>query len=122
MKPDLPVKPAGDRARLVETTTLELRAMAPQAIGFGKIAPKLEWKAIAEVTGKIVYRHPKLEKGQVLQAGTEILRIDPLDYELNRKHRLTSNCPNQRCSEEDNLKQTLKIEQPFRDCQQRAST
>lgn len=115
MKPDLPVKPAGDRARLVETTTLELRAMAPQAIGFGKIAPKLEWKAIAEVTGKIVYRHPKLEKGQVLQAGTEILRIDPLDYELklvqaqaDLKSAQTSLAKlNQ---EEDNLKQTLKIE------------
>lgn len=115
MKPDLPVKPAGDRARLVETATLELRSMAPQAIGFGKIAPKLEWKAIAEVTGKIVFRHPRLEKGQVLQAGTEILRIDPLDYELklvqaqaDLKSAQTSLAKlNQ---EEDNLKQTLKIE------------
>lgn len=115
MKPDLPVKPAGDRARLVETTALELRAMAPLAIGFGKVAPKIEWKAIAEVTGKVVYRHPQLEKGQVLQAGTEVLRIDPLDYELklvqaqaDLKSAQTSLAKlNQ---EEDNLKQTLKIE------------
>lgn len=115
MKPDLPVKPAGDRARLVETTPLELRAMAPLAIGFGKVAPKIEWKAIAEVTGKVVYRHPQLEKGQVLQAGTEVLRIDPLDYELklvqaqaDLKSAQTSLAKlNQ---EEDNLKQTLKIE------------
>ncbi len=82
LKPDLPVKPANDRARLVDTVPLQLRAMAPQAIGYGKVTPKVEWKAIAEVTGKIVYRHPNLEKGQILQAGTEILRIDPLDYEL----------------------------------------
>ncbi|NOH80371.1 HlyD family secretion protein [Vibrio sp. RE86] len=115
MKPDLPVKPAGDRARLVETTPLELRAMAPLAIGFGKVAPKIEWKAIAEVTGKVVYRHPQLEKGQVLQAGTEVLRIDPLDYELklvqaqaDLKSAQTSLAKlNQ---EEDNLQQTLKIE------------
>ncbi|USD40788.1 HlyD family secretion protein [Vibrio sp. SCSIO 43135] len=115
MRPDLPVKPAGDRARVVEVQTLALTNMAPLAIGFGKITPKMEWKAIAEVTGKVVYRHPKLEKGQILPAGTEILRIDPLDYELklvqaqaDLKSSKTSLAKlNQ---EEENLKQTLKIE------------
>lgn len=82
LRPDLPVKPATDRARLVKTIPLELKAMAPLVIGFGKVSPKVEWKAIAEVAGKVVYRHPKLEKGQVLVQGTEILRIDPLDYQL----------------------------------------
>ncbi|MCG9596098.1 HlyD family secretion protein [Vibrio sp. Isolate25] len=115
MKPELPVKPAGDRARLVETIPLELQSIAPMAIGFGKVAPKLEWKAIAEVTGKVVYRHPKLEKGQVLQAGTEILRIDPLDYEL-KLIQAQADLKSSQISlaklalEEDNLKQTLKIE------------
>ncbi|TFH89518.1 efflux RND transporter periplasmic adaptor subunit [Vibrio ouci] len=115
LKPDLPVKPASDRARLVDTVPLELKAMAPLAIGFGKVAPKIEWNAIAEVTGKVVYRHPQLEKGQILQAGTEILRIDPLDYELklvqaqaDLKSAQTSLAKlNQ---EESNLKETLKIE------------
>lgn len=115
LKPDLPVKPASDRARLVDTVPLELKAMAPLAIGFGKVAPKIEWNAIAEVTGKVVYRHPQLEKGHILQAGTEILRIDPLDYELklvqaqaDLKSAQTSLAKlNQ---EESNLKQTLKIE------------
>ncbi|MCG9681994.1 HlyD family secretion protein [Vibrio sp. Isolate23] len=115
MKPELPVKPAGDRARLVETIPLELQSIAPMAIGFGKVAPKLEWKAIAEVTGKVVYRHPKLEKGQVLQAGTEILRIDPLDYEL-KLIQAQADLKSSQISlaklalEEDNLKQTLRIE------------
>ncbi|MCG9677593.1 HlyD family secretion protein [Vibrio sp. Isolate24] len=115
MKPDLPVKPAGDRARLVETIPLELQSIAPMAIGFGKVAPKLEWKAIAEVTGKVVYRHPRLEKGQVIQAGTEILRIDPLDYEL-KLIQAQADLKSSQISlaklalEEDNLKQTLKIE------------
>jgi len=115
MKPDLPVKPAGDRARLVETMPLELKAMAPLAIGFGKVAPKVEWNAIAEVTGKVVYRHPQLEKGQVLKAGTEVLRIDPLDYELklvqaqaDLKSAQTSLA--KLYQEEENLNQTLKIE------------
>lgn len=115
LKPDLPVKPAGDRARLVDTIPLELKAIAPLAIGFGKVTPKIEWNAIAEVTGKVVYRHPLLEKGQVLKAGTEILRIDPLDYELklvqaqaDLKSAQTSLAKLHQ--EESNLKQTLKIE------------
>ncbi|MDA0129308.1 HlyD family secretion protein [Vibrio sp. MarTm2] len=115
MKPQLPVKPAGDRARIVETIPLELRASAPLAIGFGKVEPKVEWKAIAEVSGRVVYRNPMLQKGQVLQAGTEVIRIDPLDYELklvqaqaDLKSAQTSLA--KLSQEEANLKQTLKIE------------
>jgi len=115
LKPDLPTKPAGDRARLVETLSLEQQLIAPLAVGFGKVVPKVEWKAIAEVTGQIVYRHPDLDKGQVIPAGTVVLKIDPLDYELkliqaeaDLKSSQTSLAKlNQ---EEDNLNQTLKIE------------
>ncbi|PMM04140.1 acriflavin resistance protein [Vibrio kanaloae] len=115
LKPDLPTKPAGDRARLVDTVSLEQQLIAPLAVGFGRVVPKVEWKAIAEVTGQIVYRHPDLEKGQIIAAGTEVLKIDPLDYELklvqaeaDLKSSQTSLAKlNQ---EEDNLKQTLKIE------------
>ncbi|MEZ8635113.1 efflux RND transporter periplasmic adaptor subunit [Vibrio cyclitrophicus] len=115
LKPDLPTKPAEDRARLVDTVSLEQQLIAPLAVGFGKVVPKVEWKAIAEVTGQIVYRHPDLEKGQVIPAGTEVLKIDPLDYELklvqaeaDLKSSQTSLAKlNQ---EEDNLNQTLKIE------------
>ncbi|MFA0065280.1 efflux RND transporter periplasmic adaptor subunit [Vibrio breoganii] len=81
-RPDVPTKPAGDRARPVEVMTMTPVSMAPEAIGFGQVSPKFEWKAIAEVTGKVVYRNPDLERGRILTAGTEVLRIDPLDYEL----------------------------------------
>ncbi|MBW3697194.1 HlyD family secretion protein [Vibrio sp. T187] len=115
LRPDLPTKPAGDRARLVDVMPLELKAMAPKAIGFGKVTPKVEWKAIAEVTGKVVYRHPSLNKGQILAAGTEVLRIDPLDYELKLVQAQADLKSSQTSlakltQEEHNLKQTLKIE------------
>ncbi|EHU4914841.1 HlyD family secretion protein [Vibrio vulnificus] len=115
LKPELPVKPADDRARLVETLQLELKAVAPLAIGFGKVAPKVEWKAIAEVSGKVIYRHPRLEKGQVLKAGTEILRIDPLDYQLKLVQAQADLKSSQTSlaklnQEEQNLKSSLKIE------------
>lgn len=115
LKPDLPTKPAGDRARLVEVQVLEPQPMAPLAIGFGKVVPKVEWKAIAEVTGKIVYRHPELEKGKVIPAGTEVLKIDPLDYELKLTQAQADLKSSQTSlaklnQEEQNLNQTLKIE------------
>ncbi|OZT84429.1 HlyD family secretion protein [Vibrio sp. 03_296] len=115
LKPELPVKPADDRARLVETLPLELKAVAPLAIGFGKVAPKVEWKAIAEVSGKVIYRHPRLEKGQLLKAGTEILRIDPLDYQLKLVQAQADLKSSQTSlaklnQEEQNLKSSLKIE------------
>ncbi|QFT08724.1 efflux RND transporter periplasmic adaptor subunit [Vibrio sp. THAF190c] len=115
LKPDLPTKPAGDRARLVEVKVLEPQSMAPLAIGFGKVVPKVEWKAIAEVTGKIVYRHPELEKGKVIPAGTEVLKIDPLDYELKLTQAQADLKSSQTSlaklnQEEQNLNQTLKIE------------
>lgn len=114
-KLDPPTKPAGDRARLVETVSLEQQMIAPLAVGFGRVVPKVEWKAIAEVTGQIVYRHPDLEKGQVIPEGTAVLKVDPLDYELkliqaeaDLKSSQTSLAKlNQ---EEGNLQQTLKIE------------
>lgn len=80
--PEVPIKPAIDKARLVDVVTMTRKEIAPEAIGFGKVVPKFEWKAIAEVTGEIVYRHSDLERGRTLPAGTEVLRIDPLDYEL----------------------------------------
>lgn len=82
LRPSAEVKPLEDRSKIVKTISLEQQNIAPQVIGFGKIRPKFEWKAIAEVSGKVVYRHPDLNKGNILLAGTEVLRIDPLDYEL----------------------------------------
>jgi len=115
LKPDLPTKPAGDRARLVDVLALNKQSIAPQAVGFGKVTPKVEWKAIAEVSGKVVYRHPLLEKGQILAVGTEVLRIDPLDYELKLVQAQADLKSSQTSlakltQEENNLKQTLKIE------------
>ncbi|MDR9825227.1 HlyD family secretion protein [Vibrio sp. FNV 38] len=115
LRPDLPSKPAGERARLVETQLMQRKAIAPEIIGFGHVTPKVEWKAIAEVSGKVVFRHPDLEKGQILPAGTEVLRIDPLDYELRlaqaQADLASSETSLQKLTQQGiNLKQSLAIE------------
>lgn len=115
-RPSAPVKPAENRARSVEIMELHLQGFSPLITGFGKVAPKVDWKAIAEVSGKVVYRHPELEKGRVLLAGTELLRIDPLDYELKlaQSQADLSSSKAQLAKldlEQSNIKSTLKIEQ-----------
>ncbi|MFC5076623.1 Multidrug resistance protein MdtA [Vibrio thalassae] len=115
LRPDVPTKPAGDRSKVVDIIRLEPKMSAPVAVGFGRAEPKVEWKAIAEVTGAVVYKHPNLEKGTVIAAGTEILRIDPLDYELKLSQTIADlkSSETQLTSldqEEINLKQTLAIE------------
>lgn len=81
-RPDVPVKPALSKSRAVDVITLTQQEIAPVVTGFGRVTPKLIWQAIAEVNGEVIYRNPALEKGQVLAAGTELLRIDPTDYQL----------------------------------------
>lgn len=115
LKPDVATKPAGDKSRVVDIVELTPVLSAPIAVGFGQVVPKVEWKAIAEVSGAVVYKSPMLEKGKVVPAGTELLRIDPLDYELKlsqAKADLTSSETQlaKLDQQELNLKQTLTIE------------
>ena len=111
-----PLRPAAERATLVNVAQVTQRDIAPEIYGFGRVAPKVSWKAIAEVSGKVTYRHPKLEKGRILSADTKILEIDPLDYELalarNKAELAASKAERDKLNqEEESLKGLLKIEQ-----------
>jgi RND family efflux transporter MFP subunit len=68
--------------RPVRVIQLEPTRFVPRALGYGYVQPGAVWEAVAEVAGKIVFRHPTLEKGRILEAGTVILQIDPASYEL----------------------------------------
>ncbi len=54
----------------------------PRAVAHGNVEPSRTWEAVAQVAGQVVHMHPRLERGRLLEAGTEILRIDPTDYRL----------------------------------------
>lgn len=82
LKPKLAIMPAVNTARVVDVTPLQLTEIAPKVIGFGQVRPKQQWSAIAEVTGEIIFKSAKLAKGEHINKGTELLRIDPLKYEL----------------------------------------
>lgn len=65
--------------RVVEVAPV---AFVPRATGYGTVAPGRVWEAVAQVSGKIVDQHQALRRGRLIEAGAEILRIDPTDYEL----------------------------------------
>jgi RND family efflux transporter MFP subunit len=70
-------------AKLVRTLKVQQVDLIPVAEGYGTVKPAQLWTAVAEVSGRIVELHPRLRDGEILPAGTQLLRIDPVDYELN---------------------------------------
>jgi multidrug efflux system membrane fusion protein len=75
-------EPIQEKAKLVRVITTPSLAVVPQAKGHGTVKPSRTWEAVAQVKGKIVHKHPQLQKGSILEADTLVLRIDPTDYEL----------------------------------------
>ncbi len=101
--------------RLVDVVPLKKESIAPLVVGYGRVTPKTEWQGIAEVSGRIVYIAPELERGRIVPANTLLLKIDPLDYQLNLAQseaqlRLSQAQLNQLSLKENNLVKQLKIE------------
>ena len=74
--------PARETARVVRVVEARTTDFLPRAEGYGFVEPGRVWEAVAQVEGRIAARHADLDRGQILEAGTELLRIDPTDYEL----------------------------------------
>ncbi len=72
----------GEPTRTVRVIQAPLLDLVPSAEGYGPVQPAKVWAAVSQVTGQVVSIHPKLRDGEILPAGTELLRIDPVDYEL----------------------------------------
>ncbi|MFT5220552.1 MAG: RND family efflux transporter MFP subunit [Planctomycetota bacterium] len=72
----------GETVRFVRVIEAVKRDVTPSIEGYGSVTPARTWKAIAQVSGRVVYMHPRLRDGEIITAGTELLRIDPIDYEL----------------------------------------
>lgn len=104
-----------DKARLVEVKALQKQDSAPMVTAYGRVQPKRSWQAISEVSGKVTYLYPQLESGRLLASGTEVLAIDPLQYELKLAQaeanvNVTKGQLTRLNQEERNLKASLKIE------------
>ncbi len=71
-QPPLPV-----RVMIVHPQTV-----VPRLTAFGEIRSRDRWEAVAQVAGKVIWRHPELRAGMSFPAGTRLIEIEPLDYEV----------------------------------------
>lgn len=71
-----------EKAYYVKTFTLKNTDIRPAVKGQGIAVPEAVFRAKAEVSGKIIWKNDSLEKGNIIKAGTELVKIDPVDYQL----------------------------------------
>jgi RND family efflux transporter MFP subunit len=67
------------RLAVIEVQPLPFRL---EAHGYGVARPAETWQAIANVSGRVVERHPDLESGALLPSDTLLLALDPSRYRL----------------------------------------
>jgi RND family efflux transporter MFP subunit len=72
----------GEPTRSVRVIEAPLLALVPTAEGYGPVRPAKVWAAVSQVAGRVVSVHPRLRDGEILPEGSELLHIDPVDYEL----------------------------------------
>ena len=75
-------RPVTEASRSLRVITVPQVDVVPRVIGHGTAEPGQVWRAIAEVKGRVVRVHEQLASGELLQAGEELLQIDPTEYEL----------------------------------------
>ena len=75
--------PAQEITKAVRILSLPQLTVTPMAIGYGTVRPVSTWEAIAQVEGIVLEKHPKLAKGSIIEKGSVLFQIDPVDYELH---------------------------------------
>lgn len=82
MKKDIALEVV-EPAHSVYTTQIQVQHIAPVVKGYGNVVAKNKWQGITEVSGKVIYKNERLQRGTFINAGVELLRIDPASYQLN---------------------------------------
>jgi multidrug efflux pump subunit AcrA (membrane-fusion protein) len=72
----------GAPALPVRVMTVVPQDIRPTVTVWGNLRAATTWVAVAEVQGEVIWRHPDLKPGRLIAQDTEVLRIDPADYEL----------------------------------------
>jgi multidrug efflux pump subunit AcrA (membrane-fusion protein) len=67
------------KMRVIKVPVVDL---IPRTSGYGVAEPGQIWRAVAEVKGRVVEVHPELKSGALVTEGAQLLKIDPIEYEL----------------------------------------
>jgi len=77
-----PLSPVTEVSQTVRTVHVLKTNVIPSIMVYGTAEPERTWNAVSEVSGRIIYINPLLRDGNILPKDTELLKIDPVDYEL----------------------------------------
>ncbi len=80
-RPPAARRPEREMAATVRVIVARAETARPPIEAFGEVLPARQADLSAEVSGRIVARHPRLEPGGRLSAGETAFAIDPRDYE-----------------------------------------
>ena len=98
----------GEPKRTVRVIEVPLIELVAEAEGYGQVQPARVWTAVSQVAGRVTYIHPRLRDGEILAEGTELVHIDPKDYELALAQSQAELA--ELNAQEQNAKASLKIE------------
>lgn len=73
----------GYPVKAVEVIVAQALPFRARATAFGNIEPSVIVNAKSEVSGKIVYVHPDLQKGASIAKGEVVLRIEPTTFQIS---------------------------------------
>ncbi|MCP3670277.1 MAG: efflux RND transporter periplasmic adaptor subunit [Gammaproteobacteria bacterium] len=74
--------PVQERPVKVSSIKVPSLDVVPVSTGFGRVSPGRTWESVAEVSGQVVWISDELQDGNVVAAGTELLRIEDANYRL----------------------------------------
>lgn len=66
----------------VQAVTVTLAEVPITITAHGNVTSRYELELASEVTGRVVWVAPEFQPGEIVAAGTVLLRIDPVNYEL----------------------------------------
>ncbi|ARE41972.1 Membrane fusion protein of RND family multidrug efflux pump [Rhodovulum sp. P5] len=67
----------------VRVITLAPMTVTPRITGYGVVAPAREWRAVARIEAEVAATDDRLAPGEIVAAGTELLRLDDTDLRLS---------------------------------------
>jgi len=113
-KPEIERRQPAEEGRLVEVVEARSEPVTLTVEGCGTVQPRTTLKLVAEVRGQIVEEHPGFQEGGFIAKGTDLIAIDPRDYQLDVESRKTqirqTNAELDRLAQEErNLEATLRI-------------
>lgn len=73
---------AAEPTRPVRVVEAVSGALTPTVEGYGLIRPSRVWEAVAQVAAPVVWINPEAQTGALLPAGSEIIRLDPTEFEV----------------------------------------